>query len=275
MVDTASLSQLLVRIFLLDPAPEMRGPSGLHFLHNLFARVAPAVFEIYRARRVRSEISVLERASLARELHDGTIQSLIAIELELQLLRDRAEREGSVTGGQLEAVQESLRAEILNLRHSLQRLKHVSLGSQECVQALRCVAAQLECESGIATRFESDVDALLLPPPVRVEVVRIVQEALVNVRKHSGAGSAQVRLTSSDGYYRLEIRDDGKGFDFGGKLSLLELDAEEKGPAVLRERVRLIGGDLELESVPGKGSRLEIRVPCRKAPLGYHGSQQG
>ena len=102
-----------------------------------------------------------------------------------------------------------------------------------------------------------------MPPSVSRDLARIVQEALVNVLKHSDARSVILRLTAQDGVYRLVISDDGRGFDFVGRLTYAELEAERKGPRIIRERVRAIGGELTIESLPGRGARLEISFPQR------------
>jgi two-component system, NarL family, sensor histidine kinase DegS len=104
-----------------------------------------------------------------------------------------------------------------------------------------------------------------MPQPVCREVARIVQEALVNVRKHSQARQVLVRFGATNGNWKMEIEDDGRGFPFSGRLSQRDLDSMGKGPAVIKERVRLIEGELTIESHPGQGSRLEIIVPQQKA----------
>jgi signal transduction histidine kinase len=91
-----------------------------------------------------------------------------------------------------------------------------------------------------------------------------VQESLVNVRKHSGARQALVRLSSNTDRWNLVIEDDGNGFPFAGRLSHLELDTLGRGPQVIKERVRVIKGELTIESVPGQGSRLEINIPHKR-----------
>jgi signal transduction histidine kinase len=92
-------------------------------------------------------------------------------------------------------------------------------------------------------------------------VVQILLEALVNVRRHSGARNVFVRLATVNRDCRLSIDDDGCGFPFAGRLSQADLDASRRGPLVIKERVRLIGGELTIESDPGQGARLEIAVP--------------
>ena len=89
----------------------------------------------------------------------------------------------------------------------------------------------------------------------------MVQEGLVNIRKHSGARTALIRFGSQNGLWKLVIDDDGHGFPFAGRFTLTELDDFRRGPTVIKERVRAVGGDMVIESTPGHGSRLEITVP--------------
>jgi signal transduction histidine kinase len=80
------------------------------------------------------------------------------------------------------------------------------------------------------------------------------------VRKHSEATNVLVRLTQDNGRHRLVVEDDGRGFDFTGTLLSAELDARRVGPAVIKERARVIGADLTVHSEPGVGARIEITL---------------
>jgi signal transduction histidine kinase len=106
-----------------------------------------------------------------------------------------------------------------------------------------------------------------LPQRVCRELARIVQESLVNVRKHSGARNVLVRLAKRADHFLLSVEDDGRGFPFSGRMSEAELEATGKGPVVIRERVRLLAGELAIESTPGHGAKLEVRVPAKATPL--------
>ncbi len=100
-----------------------------------------------------------------------------------------------------------------------------------------------------------------LSPRACRELARTVQEALTNVRQHSGATSVVVRLAAVDGHWQLAIDDNGSGFPFEGRRDHDELDAERAGPLVIKERVRSIGGRLVIHSLPGQGARLEVSIP--------------
>jgi signal transduction histidine kinase len=116
-------------------------------------------------------------------------------------------------------------------------------------------------ETGISAEFTTDLKRVQLPQKACRELARIVQESLVNVRKHSGAHHVLVRLAERGGVLQLTVEDDGHGFPFSGTLSEADLDAVGKGPAVIRERVRLLAGELTIESNPGQGARLVVRIP--------------
>jgi signal transduction histidine kinase len=83
----------------------------------------------------------------------------------------------------------------------------------------------------------------------------------MNVRKHSGAKNVTIGFSVSHGRWVLRIDDDGRGFDFAGRRGMSELEEQSQGPYVIRERVSTLGGELEIESKPGRGARLEIAFP--------------
>jgi two-component system nitrate/nitrite sensor histidine kinase NarX len=123
---------------------------------------------------------------------------------------------------------------------------------------LSALVEKFRRDSGIAARFVAHGSTSRLPLRTTHEIVRIVQEALVNVRRHSRARNVLVRFGETDTGFSLTIEDDGCGFDFEGCLTGPELTARRLGPAVIHQRARLIGATLTVESTPGTGARLEI-----------------
>lgn len=247
------------RIFLLDPQGGMR---DLQFLVRLVRELRPALQSVYRLDRLRSHVGEIERARVARELHDGTIQSLIGLEMELAAGRRGFRAVSPLLAGQLDRFQQRLREEIVNLRELTQRLRPVQVEPAKLPSYLSDMVSRFQRETGIAASFVSKVDGVDLPQQVCCEIARIVQEALVNVRRHSGAHNVLVRLGDGGSSWVVKVDDDGCGFDFTGRCSHVELDAAGKGPAVIKERVRLLGGELTLDSNPNRGARLEITVPA-------------
>jgi signal transduction histidine kinase len=249
------------RIFLLDPAPTREMEEELHFLQEFVSQVGPAVYNVLLLRRLRLRAGAVERARFARELHDGAVQSLIAVEMQVDVLRRQAVTKPAVVVDELGRIQGLLREEVLKLRELMQQLKTLDVDGRRLPRLIRDTVERFQRETGISARFVSELDELDLPQPVCRELARIVQEALVNVRKHSRATNVVVGFVWDRGTLRIAIQDNGRGFPFSGKFSQDQLDALGKGPLVIRERVRLIEGQLTIESTPGQGSRLEIIVP--------------
>jgi two-component system nitrate/nitrite sensor histidine kinase NarX len=154
-----------------------------------------------------------------------------------------------------------LREEVLKLRELMQQMKAIDVDAQRLLGLLNDAVERFQRETGINARFVTDLGELDMPQRVCREILRIVQEGLVNVRKHSGARHTLVRLGLSHGKWSLTMEDDGKGFPFDGRYNQSQLDESGKGPMIIKERVRLIAGELTVESNPGQGSRLEISVP--------------
>jgi signal transduction histidine kinase len=116
-------------------------------------------------------------------------------------------------------------------------------------------------ENGVAATFRGDASVPPLPTRTARELGRTLQEALRNVRKHAHARRVDVRFTAEPTHWKLIVTNDGQPFSFTGRMTLRELELTHRGPRVIKERVRDIGGDLAIESAPGRGVTLEITVP--------------
>lgn len=252
--------ELAGRIFLFEPNFRSGTDEELGFLQDLVRQITPAVYNLYLLRRLRSRAGAAERARLVRELHDGAVQSLIGVEMQVDVLRRHAPEAASMTD-ELERIQGLLREEVLKLRELMQEMKSTEVDARRLPGFLRDTVQRFQRETGIAAQFVMDGDEIVLPSAVCRELARIAQEALVNVRKHSGAKQVIVQLLQEEGGWQLIVEDDGIGFPFSGRISQSELEGSGRAPAIIRERVRLIQADLTIESKPGKGSRLEVFVP--------------
>ncbi len=249
------------RIFLLDPQMMGEPEEELRFLQEFSQQVGPAIYNVYLLRRLRERAGAAERARFARELHDGAIQSLIAVEMQLDVLRRQSGTQAPVVNAELGRIQKLLREEVLKLRELMQAMKSFEVNADRLLGFVSDTVERFRRETGISAVFVSELDKVELPQKVCRELARIVQESLVNVRKHSGARNVLVRLAKRSGNLLLTVEDDGCGFAFSGTLTNSQLDATGKGPAVIRERVRLLAGELTIESNPGHGARLEVRIP--------------
>lgn len=248
------------RVFIFDPQRMGDPEEELRFLQEFAQQVGPAIYNVYLMRRLRERAGAVERARFARELHDGAIQSLIAVEMQLDVVRRQSGQQPVVTS-ELSRIQKLLREEVLKLRELMQAMKSFEVDAERLPGFVADTVERFRRETGISAEFVSEIEKVELPQKVCRELARIVQESLVNVRKHSGARHVLVRLAQRSGNLQLTVEDDGRGFPFSGRLSETELAITGKGPAVIRERVRLLAGELTIESNPGHGARVEVRIP--------------
>ena len=249
---------LFCRLFLLGPTGGGWPKEQLRFLRDLTNRVAPAVYNVYLLHRLRSRATAAERARIARDLHDGVVQSLHALAFRLYALRAGTMSDSERTQELLD-LQELAQAEASNLRGLIQHLQPFELDPSHLVTFLAGMVERYGYDTGIRAKFFCDVKEVTLPPATCREIAGIVQEALANVLKHSAAENVEVRLALQTGAWILTVEDDGRGFEFSGRRSQSELELMRRGPLIIKERARAIGGELMIDSRPGQGARLEIK----------------
>jgi signal transduction histidine kinase len=249
-----------LRALVIDPQGG-HAHDQLRLLQSLIRRAAPVVHNLYLERHLRSRLQEHERAQLARELHDGVIQSLIAVEMGLDVARRQVESAPAKAAEGLEGAQRQLREQIVDVRTLMTQLRRPDVDHRRLVQHLTEATARFHQATGIEARFVGMAEQLDVSPRVCGELVRVVDEALMNVRKHSGARRVDVCLGASPGVLTLSVQDDGRGFGFSGRMAQPDLDAHGLGPQVIKERVRAIGGRVAIDSRPGRGSRLEVHLP--------------
>jgi signal transduction histidine kinase len=249
------------RVYLFDPSPTAHTDQSVHFLDALADYITPALTNVFLLGRLRARATAEERARVARELHDGAIQALLGIEMKVEALR-RGRASSSDLNADLEDIQELLRREVLALRELMQALRPIPLDTgDQLPDVLASIVERFRRDTGLPARFVFAGGLVALPPATALEVVRIMQEALVNVRKHSGARNVLVRLTGGEHSCALIIEDDGTGFDFEGRLSREEMDLRRLGPSIIKERARIAGAQLVIDSSRGSGTRIELTLP--------------
>src|SRR5215217_6612025 len=205
-----------------------------------------------RAEEALREIREAERRRIARELHDVVLQDLTYALQSMQVLRRLPE--GADRAGEIEHQVEALKRAVGGLRDAIYDLRLESVRERSLVRDVESIV-ELNRQIGEGCRFELVVDEgfpAAISGSDSVEVVRVVQEALANVRRHSGARRAVVTLGMVDGDVLVEIEDDGKGF--GPET------AHGMGITGMRERVQALGGKLEVEGREGVGTRVFLRV---------------
>jgi signal transduction histidine kinase len=249
------------RLFLIDPCARGNPRNLLTLGQRIIRHITPALDNVYLLHRTRTRSAAIERARIGRELHDGIIQAVMGVQIQLRALAPRIGNRSKPLGDELEGLATILHNEVLNVRDLMQQLQPTYLAPERLIETLADIVYRFQYETGITARFITDFDKVDLPPLACREVTRVVQEALVNVRKHSGARTVFVRFTVDDGVCRLSIDDDGRGFPFAGRLSKADHEWAHMGPRVIKERIRLLGGEIAVESAPNQGSRLDISIP--------------
>jgi len=205
------------------------------------------------AQRAHSRVSM--------ELHDSIVQSLFTAECYIELIRTKSNDMSPAALDDLTSLQDLVHKTSVELRDIIWRERSLDLGSKSFVEYVTTLVAEFEQDTGIAVRFTWDCGKISLPPAGAGELVRIIQEALLNIRKHSGARNVSIDCSVTRNRLRVWIDDDGQGFGFSGRLGMVELENTAQGPFVIRERVSALGGELAVESKPGLGTRLEIALP--------------
>jgi signal transduction histidine kinase len=252
------------RLFLFMPHDPPVAREQLRYLRSVTRQVGPALFSLYLQRRLHSRAGVADRARISLELHDGIIQALIGIEMQLEVLRrEAAGRVPDQVASQLTTIQRLLGEEILDVRDLMRLLKPEEVDATRLVEHLAAMVERFRHRTSIQARVVCDADEIDLTPRACREVAGIVQEALTNVRKHSGATKVVVRLERSGVDWTLTVDDNGCGLDFEGHLTQEEIDVQRKGPDIIKERVRAIGGSLALRSHRGSGTQIEVTIPAK------------
>jgi len=195
----------------------------------------------------------LERARLARELHDETGQALTSILLGLKRLEEASSREAAREAAA--ALREQIVDTLQNVRRLAVELRPSALDDFGLAPALERLAESFGEQSGIAVDVQTGLDSGRLPEEIETALYRIVQEALTNVAKHAGASRVSIVVTRRDNAVTAVIEDDGRGFGAGGQ------SGGGLGLVGMKERVGLLGGRLAIESTEGAGTTVVAEVP--------------
>lgn len=229
-------------------------------LSGLATQAAIAIENARLYEEVRSLATLEERERIAREMHDGLAQALGLLHLKLRRAEEQSVSAGpSPTADALremasitEEAYEEVRQSIFGLRTMVSR----GLG---LIPTLTEYLHEFSAQNGIAVELVvADGRPVHLSPASEVQLVRIIQEALTNVRRHAGASHAWVRLHRQDPWVQVIIEDDGRGFD---PATVTSPDRLHFGLQTMRERAEGLGGKLEIDTGPGRGTRIVATLP--------------
>jgi signal transduction histidine kinase len=224
-----------------------------------FSDIASIAVTSARMRESERHGAILaERERLARELHDSLAQVLGAVHLRLRALASREDAVAPATVLELVELADVCEEGYGDARGAILDLHESSRVDRNLLDSLRAYLDKYSRQCGIATSLEaSPEDDLALPPRSEIQIIRVVQEALTNVRKHSGAAAATVRVTANNGTVTFVVEDDGGGFDVTEEL----FERGGFGLHSMRERMEMIGGTLLTDSASGHGTRVVAELP--------------
>jgi signal transduction histidine kinase/ligand-binding sensor domain-containing protein len=244
-----------------------------HFYQTLWFRalvvvaVVAIVLLIFRRRVLRVEREfravMAERNRIAREIHDTLAQGYVGISLQLEILGEllRHQRTGAAAT-HLAATQQLVREGLDDARQSIWALRSQDAGEQTLPIRLRRLVEQAS-EQTLNTNLEVHGAYRPLTAETEQEVLRIVQEAIQNVKRHAAASNMTVRLEYDERALAVAISDNGKGFAVQPEKPTSAMTGGHYGLTGMRERAQLIQGAIEITSEPGKGTTVRLHLPTR------------
>jgi two-component system sensor histidine kinase UhpB len=253
------LEELIERIEAVDPAqpaifeaPEDDAAEEVGRLATSFrALLARIEAERRRSGRLVLRAQEEERRRLARDLHDEVNQALTAILLRLEALSQSAPPE---QGDELDELKRLVNQAMSELLQLARQLRPTALDDHGLLPALATHVRRFASQTGIEADLRTRGQAADLTPDQEIAIYRVAQEALANIARHAEASRVEVDLDTLGPALELRVRDDGRGFDSNGQRRGLGLDG-------MAERARLVGGELAIDSLPGSGTELVMRVP--------------
>jgi nitrate/nitrite-specific signal transduction histidine kinase len=231
-------------------------PDAADLLAGLATQGAVAIERTRLTEELRSLAAVEERERLAREMHDGLAQALGLLHLKVNCALSRC-AEAPALGADLHEMAQITKGAYEDVRQSIFGLRTFVSRGLGIVATLAEYLHEFSAQNGLTVELETPGGHIgPVPPSTEVQAIRIIQEALINVRKHASASRAYVRLQRDGGWLRVTIEDDGVGWDPTPSPGAMHF-----GVQMMRERAESLGGRLEVDSAPGRGARVVATLP--------------
>lgn len=231
-------------------------------------QVAVSMDLYYFLQRLQRVTALGERVRLARDLHDGILQSLAATGLQLQAILEAPQSDSEESRKRLQTVQDLIVQEQRDLRSFIEQSKLATIVSSEMDFKLGPLLEQLgkttERQWSLSINIKLDDSESKVPATLAREIYHIVREGLVNAARHAQASAASVELGIEDREVRINVSDNGRGFPFKGFYDQATLTKTGMGPAMLQSRIASLKGSLGIHSSES-GARLDIRLPITQA----------
>ncbi len=201
-----------------------------------------------------------ERQRIAADFHDGPLQSFVSFQMRLEIINKLMKRDSEAAAEELRQLQDLCRGQVTDLRTFVRSMRPADEGMSLAASVSR-MAESFQRDTGIATTFTAAELHDPADPEISLELLQILREALNNIQKHSGATRVVIGATRGDGSIAVVVEDNGGGFPFSGTFDLDELELLRLGPLSIKRRVKVLDGDLTLDSRPGEGARIALRIP--------------
>jgi signal transduction histidine kinase len=236
-------------------------PQDLQWFEGIVRHLGPPLQNLFVLRHIRARAIEGERSRISREIHDGILQTLLSVDIQLDVLRRKVPAAPEQVAGGLTSLQQTVRNETEELRRMVTDMRPLRVQSADLVDLMQGFAERFRNESGLALDLLIDAAELQLPDRICRDLFQTYRESLHNVKKHAHASHVVVKLWQNESQVVLVVDDNGEGFSFAGRFTGDELDRLRLGPISIKERTRSLGGVLTVESTPGHGSRLTVEVP--------------
>ncbi|MGH9573614.1 MAG: sensor histidine kinase [Candidatus Acidiferrales bacterium] len=233
----------------------------LRWLDQVVRHLGPPLENLFLLRNLRTRAVEAERSRISRDLHDGILQTLLSLKIQLNVLRGKLPESSNGLGTELINLQRMIQEESDELRRMVTEMRPLRVESADMRELMFGFAERFRSEQELAIDLFIEDRNLRLPDRVCRELFQIYRESIHNVKKHARASHVVVKLGQDEAKVFLVIDDNGRGFSFSGTYSSEELDKLRLGPISIKERTRGVGGTLTVESNPGHGARLTVEIP--------------
>ncbi|MDD3518609.1 MAG: GAF domain-containing protein [Chromatiales bacterium] len=256
----------------LDEWPEDLD-EDMHGLLVSIGRHLGMAIEKARLDQEANRLSIMEeRTRLAHELHDSLAQTLASLRFRVRMLDESLGQDEGALHREVSVIQDNLNRANTELRELITQFR-APVAQQGLVESVAELAEDVRRETGINVYLQKEWKVRSLPVEYETQVLRIVQEALVNVRKHAGAQNVRVMMRATpQGDCRVLVEDDGSGM---AARAVSGGPGEHIGLSVMEERATRIGGELRIESEPGEGTRMSLSFQYpRPIPMSFSSNVQ-
>ena len=236
----------------------------VYTLFSLVCAMVPYRINLNIRRRIEREAIIEERRRIAREIHDGVAQSLSYLNLKTRAVSDSVSSRNTVQAlTELGEIREVVQDTYEDIRESIEQLS-TEIRTVPIITALKNYIREFGDNSGIRVSLDVPKAFTKLSPVAELQLLRIAQEALTNVRRHAMASEVEVNLENTDESVKMTVKDYGQGFNL--------LDLENSPPGyhglnIIRERAEGLGGSVHILTAPGEGTEIRVSLPVEKVRL--------